>query len=176
LGRDSSAAIREITLLEPNWLTAAIYRVLEMAKSNECDGELSRANLSQWLDPNIYPSRWHEFILTMMQDPEIGLCFRLPDQGEGRYRIPEALPPGAPDRRRWPEEPLRFRYRYGFLPTGLIPRFIVQSHRNLTGRRSRWKQGVELAAAGCDMLIITDLEDRRVDIEVAGSPPCGALR
>ena len=64
----------------------------------------------------------------MMQDPEIGLCFRLPAQGEERYLIPEALPPGAPDRRRWPEEPLRFRYRYDFLPTGLIPRFIVQSH------------------------------------------------
>ena len=104
----------------------------------------------------------------MMQDPDIGLCFRLPTQGEERYLIPEALPPGAPDRRRWPEEPLRFRYRYGFLPTGLIPRFIVQSHHNLTGKRSRWKQGVELVAAGCDILILANLEERRVDIEVAG--------
>jgi internalin A len=171
LGRDSSAASREITLLDPNWLTGAIYRVLEMAKTNECDGEFSRANLSQWLDPQIYPARWHEFILTMIRDPDIGLCFRLPAQGEERYLIPEALPPGAPDRHRWPEAPLRFRYRYGFLPTGLIPRFIVQSHRNLAGKRSRWKQGVELAAADCNMLIIADLEDRRVDIEVAGPLP-----
>jgi C-terminal of Roc, COR, domain len=168
LSRDSSAASREITLLDPNWLTKAIYRVLEMAKSNEYDGEFSRAKLSEWLDPNVYPSRWHEFILMMMQDPSVGLCFRLPDQGEERYLIPEALPPGAPDRRHGSEDPLRFRYRYGFLPTGLIPRFIVQSHRNLAGRRSRWKQGVELAAAGCDMLIVADLEDRRVDIEVVG--------
>ena len=168
LSRESSAASREITLLDPNWLTGAIYRVLEMAKSNECDGEFSRAHLTQWLDPNVYPSTWHEFILTMMQDSEVGLCFRLPAQGEERYLIPEALAPGAPERRRWPEEPLRFRYRYGFLPPGLIPRFIVQSHRNLTGKRSRFKQGVELAAAGCDMLIVADLEDRRVDIEVAG--------
>ncbi len=168
LSRESSAASREITLLDPNWLTGAIYRVLEMAKSNECDGEFSRAHLTQWLDPNVYPSRWHEFILTMMQDSEVGLCFRLPAQGEERYLIPEALTPGAPERRRWPEEPLRFRYRYGFLPPGLIPRFIVQSHRNLTGKRSRFKQGVELVAAGCDMLIVADLEDRRVDIEVAG--------
>ena len=44
-GRDLSAATREITLLDPNWLTGAIYRVLEMAKSNECDGEFSRSNL-----------------------------------------------------------------------------------------------------------------------------------
>ncbi len=106
--------------------------------------------------------------MTMMQDPDIALCFRLLAQGEERYLIPEALPPGAPDRRRGPEEPLRFRYRYGFLPTGLMPRFIVQSHRNLTGKRSRWKQGVELAAAGCNMLIVADLENRCVDIEVAG--------
>lgn len=106
----------------------------------------------------------------MMQDPDIGLCFRLPEPREERYLIPEALPPGAPERRRWPEEPLRFRYRYGFLPPGLIPRFIVQSHRNLAGRRSRWKQGAELTAAGCDALVLANLEDRRVDIEIAGPP------
>jgi hypothetical protein len=170
LRQDSSAASREIALLDSNWLTGAIYRVLEMAKSNECDGEFLRAKLSEWLDPKTYPPRWHEFILTMMQDPDIGLCFRLPAQGEERYLIPEALPPGAPDRRRGPEEPLRFRYRYGFLPTGLIPRFIVQAHRNLMGKRSRFKQGVELFAAGCDILVAADLEDRRVDIEVAGPP------
>ena len=51
LSSDSSAASREITLLDPNWLTGAIYRVLEMAKSNEYNGEFSRADLSRWLDP-----------------------------------------------------------------------------------------------------------------------------
>jgi Protein of unknown function (DUF1428) len=43
-----------------------------------------------------------------MQDPDIGLCFRLPTPREERYLLPEALPP---NRRfgKWPDNSLRFR-------------------------------------------------------------------
>jgi pimeloyl-ACP methyl ester carboxylesterase len=169
LGRDASAASREINLLDPNWLTGAVYRILEKASSVDQEGEFLRRDLAEWLDLHTYPAKWHEFILERMQEREIGLCFRLPPPVEDGYLIPEALPP---NRRfyEWPEDCLRFRYGYNFLPSGLIPRFIVESHRHLTADKRRWRTGAVLRVRDCDILVLADLDQQRVDIQIAGSP------
>jgi GTPase SAR1 family protein len=78
LDRDAPAARLVITLLDPNWLTGAVYRILDKASSVAQGGEFSRSQLIDWLDPDLYPPERHEFILDMMQDRDIGLCFRLP--------------------------------------------------------------------------------------------------
>lgn len=161
-------ARREITLLDPNWLTSAIYRVLDKASSVEHEGEFLRKQLSEWLDPRVYPVERHEFILTMMQEPELGLCFRLPSGTEERYLIPEALPASRRFFGAWPADCLRFRFTYSFLAPGLIPRFIVQAHRNLTPEKSRWRTGVILRVRECETLAIADRDKQRVDIQVAG--------
>ena len=110
-----------------------------------------------------------------MQDPELGLCFRLSDAQEECYLVPEALPKAGPDYVGiWPADSLRFRYQYDLLPPGLIPRFIVQAHRNLTPEPTRWRTGVVLAAARCKALVRGDREKRRIDIEVTG--PAGSRR
>ena len=110
----------------------------------------------------------------MMEDPEIGLCFELPGSDHERYLIPEALPASEPDYGIWPKDALRFRFSYDLLPPGLIPRFIVQAHRNLTDKPTRWRTGVVLGAAGCRVLVRGDRDRRRIDISVAG--PAGLRR
>ena len=110
----------------------------------------------------------------MMQDPDIGLCFELPGTDHERYLIPEALPANEPDYGIWPADALRFRFSYELLPPGLIPRFIVQTHRNLTDKPTRWRTGVVLGAAGCKILVRGDRDRRWIDISVAG--PAGLRR
>jgi internalin A len=171
LERDAPAARREINLLDPNWLTGAVYLILDKASSVDQDGEFLRRQLVDWLDPRLYPPERHEFILEMMQDRDIGLCFRLPMPQEERYLVPEALPPSRRFHSEWPEDSLRFRYEYKYLPTGLIPRFIVESHRNLAPQKLRWRTGVVLDMRGCAALVVADLDRRRVDIQVKGSWP-----
>ena len=144
LERDGRAARREVTLLDPNWLTGAIYRILDKASSVHQGGEFLRHQLAEWLDPRPYPPKWHEFILDMMQDEDIGLCFRLPIQKEERYLVPEALSANTPYLGNWPTDVLHFRYVYNYLPPSLIPRLIVQSNKNLTAEKSRWRTGVIL--------------------------------
>ena len=168
LRRDAPAALREVTVLDPNWLTGAIYTLLNSATVRDQDGEFSREQLNELLDPRVYPADWHEFILDMMQDPDVGLCFEIPDSRRQRYLLPEALPANGPDYQTWPSDSLRFRFAYDFLPRGLIPRFIVQAHRNLTDNPTRWRTGVVLGAAGCNILVRGDRERRRMDISVAG--------
>jgi hypothetical protein len=170
LERDAPAARREINLLDPNWLTGAVYRVLDKASSVDQEGEFTRRQLADWLDPRSYAPERHEFILDMMQDRDIGLCLRLPTQREERYLIPEALPASRRFYGKWPEDSLRFRYVYNYLPPGLIPRFIVQSHQNLTPDKSRWRTGVVLRVRDCEALVLADLDQRRVDVQVTGSP------
>jgi internalin A len=167
LDPDAPAAQREITLLDPNWLTGAIYRILLESSSADQGGEFLRQDLTAWLDPGPYPPERHEFVLDMMQDEDIGLCILL-DQNERRYLAPQALPASRPFLENWPEDVLRFRYVYDYLPPGLIPRFIVQSNRNLTKEKTRWRTGVILKARDCPVLVLADTDKKRVDIKVDG--------
>ena len=163
LERDAPSARREITLLDPNWLTGAIYTLLNSEVVRNQGGEFARFQMEGLLDPQIYPKDWHEFILGMMQDPDVGLCFRLADADHPRYLVPEALPENQPNLDVWATlETLRFRYHYSFLPRSLMPRFIVQAHRNLTADPTRWRDGVVLNAVGCTVLVRSDRDLSRL--------------
>ncbi|MBT5664514.1 MAG: hypothetical protein HOJ06_04175, partial [Rhodospirillaceae bacterium] len=169
LERDAPAVKREITLLDPNWLTAAIYPVLEKAAMDPVPGEFSKSQLSDWLDAEKYPPERHEFILDMMTDPDIGLAARLQSGGDERYLVPRALPSNAPFYDNWPNTSIRFRYRYELLPSAFFARFIVEAHRDLTEPPTRWQTGAVLSIEGCPVLIRADLGDRQVDIMVDGA-------
>ncbi len=174
LDRDARAAMRDNTLLDPNWLTDAIYTLLTSRTILEQGGEFSRQQMNDLLDGDRYPPQWHEFILDMMEDPDIGLCFELSGTDHKQFLIPEALPSNEPEYGMWPEDSLRFRYKYDPLPPGLIPRFIVESHRNTAKNPTRWKTGVVLKAADCPILVRGDQGRGRIDILVAG--PVGRRR
>ena len=174
LDRDAPQALQQVTLLDPNWLTDAVYTVLLKTKLADTAATFRRADLRNWLDPAVYPVEQHEFILSMMMNPDIALCFRLPGAGAETYLAPEALTKNSPDFSGWTEGALQFRYRYKFLPPGLIPRFIVEANRNITEQPHRWYSGVQLQARGCPVLVLGDRHERRVDIFVTG--PAGMRR
>lgn len=170
--RDGSTRMAGITLLDPNWLTGAIYALLNSPKVRDQKGELGWNQLPELLaDDRLYPPERHSYIVDMMQHPDIGMCFELPQAAgrSARFLIPEALPPSEPEYDGiWPDDSLRFRYHYGFLPPNLLPRFIVQSHRNLTPRATRWRTGVVLEVDGCKVLVRANRDTRRVEIAVCG--------
>ena len=167
-----------ITLLDPNWLTEAIYPVLEGTRANDPQGEFTAGDLSKWLPQERYPPERHGFIIDRMLDPDIGLAARLPPEaGSGeaapaRYLVPNALPGAAPEYEDiWPEDSLRFRMRYKLLPSHLFPHFIVEAHRHLTENRTRWFTGAVLRVEGRMVLLTADRGGQRIDIKVAGEGP-----
>ena len=97
----------------------------------------------------------------MMQDPDIGLCFRLPTVQEERYLVPEALPSNRPYLGERSDDVLRFRFRYNYLPPGLIPRLIVESHRNVMPGMPRWRTGAVLVTRDCEVLVTAAPDQRR---------------
>ena len=174
-GLESDQRLRpaSITLLDPNWLTDAVYEILNRPEVRDQQGEFGKEQLAEWLDPKTYSEDHRDFVLDMMQDEEIGLCFRLPtiDRSEHRFLIPEALPPNPPQYEGiWPEDSLRFLYHYSYLPPGLIPRLIVQAHRNLTKQKTCWRAGALFTADGCNIMVEADIAatPKRIDIKVCG--------
>ncbi len=168
--RDAPAVHRDVTLLDHNWLTGAVYKIITSAQLVKQNGELPREQLSELLeDPQKYPEDRFEFILDMMQDPDIGLSFPLPGTNPPRYLIPEGLHNEGPYYGDW-DDSLRFRYKYELLPRSLMPRFIVESHREAVQQTTRWLTGVVLEASGCEILVEADLDRKQIDIRVKGPP------
>ncbi len=160
-------------LLDPNWLTGAIYTILNHEALRTQNGILRQDQLTQWLDQTRYPVERHEYILTMMQEEDLGLCFPLPGTTD-QFLVPEGLPieiEGFKYDEFYQQGCLRFRYRYNkLLPVGLIPRFIVEAHKKLESVRRCWRSGAVFEAAQCRVLVSADRNKRVVDIGVKGPP------
>lgn len=158
------------SLLDPNWLTTAIYRILTHSDVVKANGEFAANDLGKLLKDIEgagikYPSHRWQYIVE--QTVACGLSFELPGQ-PGQYLMPEQLPPNDPERN-WPEsECFRFRYDYDGLPKGLLPRFIVEMHQYLTEERTAWANGVVLRIGQCRVLVRADRKNRRVLLFVDG--------
>ncbi len=167
------------TLLDPNWLTRAIYRLLTHADVVKNGGLFRVADLDKLLagiqrreggpvSEVRYPQDRWQYIVD--QTVECGLSFEIPD-APGTYLMPEQLSPNALETGlERPDDPevLRFRYDYADVPKGLMPRFIVQMHRYLSKNRTCWANGVVLYMGECKVLARSDRRQRWLNLYVHG--------
>jgi internalin A len=159
--------LRDTHVLNPEWVTNGIYRILNADVLAARKGELQLSDLADILDRKDYPTERHGFLLELMRKFE--LCFRFPEERDDRYLIPDLLdkeqPEVAEDFR--PEDCLNFEYHYPVLPEGLLPRFIVRTYVLSTGQ-PRWRSGVILDFEGNRALVDGDGLAKRVRMAVAG--------
>lgn len=174
LDRDSAVALSTVQLFDPNWLTAAVYAILERIKIEERSGIFVRADLIEWLDPAVYPAERHEFIIAMMRDASLGLCFRLAGE-EDRYLAPEGLPENSPDYSGVTRDALRFRYRYTELPRALIPRLIVRLHDFLEVPPKVWLTGARFRIGNAVVIVEGDRVKQVIEVSVLGNDRRAAL-
>ena len=158
---------RETQVLDPNWLTQGIYTVLDSRLVREANGEFDRDLLAALLPQRDYPPDVHDYIITMMEDHDIGMCFALRDR-PGHYLVPEALPANEPHLAPAATDALQLRYRYEFLPKHVIPRFIVEAHDYLSDRPTAWQTGAVLEAAECRVEVRGDRDKRKIEFAVSG--------
>lgn len=165
--------LQDTHVLNPVWMTNAIYNILNAVQIAMRKGEFRMADLPLILDKQDYPMEIHRFILALMAKFE--MCFAF-DGTEDAYLIPELLdnqPPSSVSEFR-PEECLNFEYHYSVLPEGLLPRFIVRTHV-LSDGTPRWRTGVILKLEGNLALVKGDSLERRVFINIKG-PLAGRRR
>jgi len=158
-------------VLEPKWVTQAIYKIINARRVTENKGILEFDDLEIILEPEdehdyVYPGEQHTYIVGLMKTFE--LCYPLDEQ---RVLIPDLLPVEEPDFSF--DQTLQVQLHYNFLPKSVMPRFIVRRHRDIKNNL-RWRTGVVLSDDKTSQTIAVvkaDNEARKIYISVSGPQP-----
>ena len=162
--------LRDTNILNPEWVTKGVYKILNNLELIHRHGVLDRERLGAILsDSRCYPPSRHDFIIGMMRKFE--LCFEFPDCNGQRLLIPELLHPNEPELGFDTKKALNLEYHYNVLPSGLISRFIVRMHHRLSPKPTYWRSGVVLEIDGNLSLVRADTQRGRIFVSVLGPKP-----
>ena len=158
--------LEDTSILNPEWVTNGVYRILNSNELFQKGGVLEWEMLNRILDSQEYPSDKYLFIMDMMRKFE--LCFAFEGFPDQRFLIPDLLSKEELYTGEW-EDTLTFQYHYDVLPGSVISRFIVRMHPSIC-EKTYWRSGVVLAdkGSGNKALIRADKEDKKIFIGVSG--------
>ncbi|MEG4972346.1 leucine-rich repeat domain-containing protein [Microcoleus sp. K4-B3] len=164
-------------ILRPEWATNAVYKVTDNEQVIANCGYFTDENLREiWIDRQY--QGLHDELLELMENFKI--CYPIPGQ-RGHYVAPQRLPLEAP-KYDWDDtDNLIVRYKYDFMPKGIITRLIVEMHRLIcrpnialsSGAARRdivWRDGVLLADNYAKAEVIENYHQREIRIRVSGTP------
>jgi len=161
---DSPLPVREMSVLNPHWVTKGVYKIINDDELADNGGVLTKADISRILKGRKYPPDCHAFIVGMMHKFE--LCFTIRENQ--KWLVAELLPKQEPAKLGNWDNPLRFEYHYEVLPSSIICRFIVRRYEDLTSPPIYWRSGVVLQRDGCKALVRSDTDKGRMYIAVTG--------
>ncbi|EGK89151.1 GTPase [Microcoleus vaginatus PCC 9802] len=164
-------------ILRPEWATNAVYKVTDNQQVIANCGYFTDENLSEIWSDRQYECL-HDELLELMENFKI--CYPIPGQ-RGHYIAPQRLPLEG-QKYDWDDtDNLIVRYKYDFMPKGIITRLIVEMHRLIcrpntppsSGAASGdivWRDGVLLADNYAKAEVIENYHQREIRIRVSGTP------
>ena len=158
--------LEDTNILNPEWVTNGVYRILNSNELFHSGGVLEWEMLNRILGSHEYPSDKHLFIMDMMRKFE--LCFAFEGFSDQRFLIPDLLSKEEPYTGEW-NDALAFQYHYDVLPGSIISRFIVRMRPSVC-ENTYWRSGVVLEdkVSGNKALVKADKEDKKIFIWVSG--------
>jgi len=161
--------LRDTQVLEPKWVTQAVYRIINSEQLAEAHGVLGLDSLDEILKKTEkehyeYPQDKYPFIIDLMMKFE--LCYEIDKE---TALIPDLLEVQEPEIKFDYENSLKFLIEYDFLPKSVMPRFIVRMHKDIKDDL-RWRTGVVLEdqAFSSTAVIKADETDTKIRIYVDG--------
>jgi internalin A len=159
--------LSELSVLNPEWATDGIYRVVTNEELREVKhGLLTRRRLRELLPKDRWPKSLHvNYVMDLMV--KFDLCFPV-DGVDDKMLVPELLMDKTPPLGDWePEKCVVFQYKYPILPHGVLPRFITRTH-DLSQEQLRWRTGVVLLDDGAEARLQADYDANTLTIWVRG--------
>ncbi|WP_442941550.1 leucine-rich repeat domain-containing protein [Nostoc sp.] len=157
--------LRKTVILKPAWGTDAVYKVLDNPQVIQNLGKFDRNDLKNIWHENKYANMRPELLRLMMK---FKLCYEIPSR-PGTYIAPQLLSINQPDFN-WDESNnLILRYKYDFMPKGILTRFIVEMHSDIEQQTLVWKTGVVLAKDQTRAEVIEHYNQREIKVRVAGN-------
>lgn len=170
--------LKEYFILNPKWVTDAAYKIINstIVKTNNGVLEMSKVeevlNKEKFLDKEYdtlldefqYCPSERSFIVSLLK--EFKLAFSL-DNG---VLIPDLLDVQEPDYDFDKTDCIEIFFKYDFLPSSIIPQFIVIKNNDIKEKNLVWKSGVYLKSKdfNSEALVISDYEDKIIKILVNG--------
>jgi internalin A len=132
--------LNKTVILKPNWGTDAVYKVLDNTEVIQKQGRFTRNDLKSIWSEEKYAMMQDELLRLMMN---FKLCYEIPNSPK-TYIAPQWLS-GSQPHYTWDEsDNLLLRYKYEFMPKGILTRFIVEMHSWIEKQSCVWKSGVVL--------------------------------
>ncbi len=167
LNFQDDSRLEDTNILNPEWVTNGVYKILNSKELLQIRGVLEREMLNRILGAPDYPrAKQRMFIMDMMRKFE--LCFDFDGFPDQRFLIPSLLSKEEPDTGDWGDA-LHFQYHYDVLPGSIISRFIVRMHPSIF-ENTCWRSGVVLVDmdSGNKALVKADREDKNILIRISG--------
>jgi internalin A len=154
--------LEALGILNPQWVTNGVYKILNSHTLFQNKGVLTTAMLDEILNQPEYPRGKRLFIVDMMKKFE--LCYDIePDK---TFLVPDLLPKDEPAELKFNGVPA-FEYAYPVLPSSVITRFIVRMNQKIDDGLV-WRTGVVLKIGENKALVKADIEDRKITIAIDG--------
>ncbi|MEO0581061.1 MAG: COR domain-containing protein [Bacteroidota bacterium] len=142
-------ALVEFIILQPQWAVNAIYDILSDQEIEKSEGQFTQEWLySRW--GKQYTNREKGKLLTMMKKDQFDLIHQVKNVKD-TYMVPSLMSDKDPQNDWNYRGNLRYRYQYGFMPKGLVPRLAVRLGdftQYIAGKPQTWKKGVILEYEG----------------------------
>lgn len=162
--------LKKTVILKPKWGTDAVYRVLDDAGVIEARGRFNRDDLSRIWSGEKYAGMQDELLQLMMK---FQLCYAL--ENEREFIAPQLLSSDQPAYPWDASSGVTVRYKYEFLPKGIVTRFIVVMNHFIATEKLVWKTGVVLEREGSLAEVIEEYGQKRIRVRVSGPNQRGLL-
>jgi internalin A len=168
--QDPTSLLCRQIILDRKWGTDAVYKILDNDQVKTNLGRFNNQDLQSIWQAKDEASQQFELLELMKK---FKVCYEIPRR-PGEYIAPHLLEPKTKDYEFPAEEPLVLHYSYqGFMPKGMMTRFIVEMHKDIENvsepdRALVWKTGVVLQKNGARAEAIEDYHQRRITIRSIG--------
>ncbi len=156
-------------VLEPKWVTEAVYKIINSKRLAECNGVLRLDLLGELLKKEketdySYLHDKYRYIIDLMKKFE--LCYEIDKE---TVLLPDLLEVQEPEFGFDYVGALKFVIDYDFLPKSVMPRFIVKMNKDIKNEL-RWRTGVVLEnkAFRSTAVVKADERDEKIYIYVDG--------
>ena len=128
-------------ILQNQWATEAVFRVFDDEIIKRKFGRFDTTDCNRLWKSSVYADM-HPELLALMKNFEF--CYELRDSDPPTWLATQLVPPAKPEvLDRWAQTgDLVMRYRYDFLPKGMISRLTVRLNRYVCSPNMAWVSGV----------------------------------
>ncbi|MFZ2725452.1 MAG: COR domain-containing protein [Methylococcaceae bacterium] len=159
--------LKRTVILQNQWATEAVFKILDDESVKKQLGRFTTNDCARVWQESVYADM-HPELLALMQKFE--LCYLLPDTNPKQWLAPQLLPPSKPiEFNTWAKAgDLVLRYRYEFLPKGMINRLMVRQHRFVTQPQLAWLTGVLFERDDSQVLVEIPAKGGEIELRARG--------